>query len=174
MVCITICKSFITGCQYKQTNEETMSFQEKNITVSLANFTLILGFYLIRVFQMIQEGSFNSANVFRLWGIIIALAVVVTIFATILTHIVLAIIHAIRTGEERPDIEDIEDERDQLIDLRGTKVTYLVSSIGAFLSMLTFVMGQPPLVMFTLLIFFGVVAQILGDVLRLYLYRRGL
>jgi hypothetical protein len=39
--------------------------------------------------------------------------------------------------------------------------------------MLTFVLGQPPLVMFTLLIFFGVVAQILGDISRLVLYRRG-
>jgi len=150
-----------------------MSFQQKNITVSLANFTLILGFYLIRVFQMIQGGSFNSANVFRLWGIIIVLAVVVTIFATILTHIVSAIIQAIKTGEQKPDVEDIQDERDQLIDLRGTKLTYLVSSIGAFLSMLTFILGQPPLVMFTLLIFFGVLAQVLGDVLRLVLYRRG-
>jgi len=150
-----------------------MSFQQKNITVSLANFTLILGFYLIRVFQMIQGGNFNSTNVFRLWGIIIALAVVVTIFATILTHIVLAIIHAIRTGEEKSNVEDIEDERDKLIDLRGTKLTYLVASIGSFLSMLTFVFGQPPLVMFTLLIFFGVLAQILGDVLRLVLYRKG-
>jgi len=150
-----------------------MSFQQKNITVSLANFTLILGFYLIRMFQMIQGGSFNSANVFRLWGIIIVLAVVVTIFATILTHIVSTIIQAIKTGEQKPEVEDIQDERDQVIDLRGTKLTYLVSSIGAFLSMLTFVLGQPPLVMFTLLIFFGVLAQILGDVLRLRLYRRG-
>jgi hypothetical protein len=151
-----------------------MSFQEKNITVSLVNFILILGFYSIRVFQMIWGGSFDSTNVFRLWGIVIALAVVVTIFATILTHIVSAIIHAIKTGEEKSNIEDIEDERDQLIDLRGTKVTYFVTSIGGFLSMLTFVLGQPPLVMFTLLIFFGVVAQIIGDGLRLYLYRRGL
>lgn len=150
-----------------------MSFQQKNVTVSLVNFSLILGFFLVRVLQMIQGGGFNSANVFRLWGIIIALAVVVTIFATILTHIVLAIIHAIRTGEEKSNVEDIEDERDKLIDLRGTKVTYLVASIGSFLSMLTFVLGQPPLVMFTLLIFFGVLAQILGDLLRLVLYRRG-
>ena len=150
-----------------------MSFQQKNITVSLANFTLILGFYLIRVIQMIQGGSFNAANVFRLWGIIIVLAVVVTIFATILTHIVSAIIQAIKTGEQKPEVEDIQDERDQLIDLRGTKLTYLVSSIGAFLSMLSFVFGQPPLVMFTLLIFFGVLAQVIGDVLRLVLYRRG-
>jgi len=149
-----------------------MSFQEKNITVSLVNFILILGVYLIRVFQMIQGGSFNSTNVFRLWGIVIVLAILVTIFATILTHIVSGIIQAIKTKEE-PDIEDIADERDRLIDLRGTKITYFVSSIGVFLSMLTFALGQPPLVMFTLLIFFGVVAQIIGDISRLYLYRRG-
>jgi hypothetical protein len=150
-----------------------MSFQQKNITVSLVNFILILGFFLIRLFQMIQDGGFNSTNVFRLWGIVIVCAVVVTIVGTILTHIVSAIIQAIKTGEEDPKIEDFEDERDQLIDLRGTKVTYFVSSIGVFLSMLTFALGQPPLVMFTLLIFFGVVAQIIGDISRLYLYRRG-
>ena len=77
-----------------------MSFQEKNITVSLVNFVLILGFFLIGVFLMIQGGTFNSTNVFRLWGIVIVLAVVVTIFATILTHIVSAIIQAIKTQEE--------------------------------------------------------------------------
>jgi hypothetical protein len=150
-----------------------MSFQEKNVTVSLVNFSLILGFFLIRVYQMTQGGSFNSTNVFRLWGIVIVLAILVTIFATILTHILSAIVQAIKTGEENPKIEDFEDERDRLIDLRGTKLTYLVSSIGVFLSMLTFVLGQPPLVMFTLLIFFGVAAQIVGDISRLYLYRRG-
>lgn len=150
-----------------------MSFQEKNSTVSLVNFVLILGFFLVRLFQMIQGGSFIPANVFRLWGIIIALAIVVTIFATILTHIVSAIIHAMKTGQEQSDVEDIEDERDQLIDLRGTKITYLVYSIGNLLAMLTFVFDQPPLVMFTLLILSGVVAQIIGDISRLYLYRRG-
>jgi len=149
-----------------------MSYQEKNITVSLVNFTLILGFYLIRVLQMIQGGSFNSTNVFRLWGTIIVLAVVVTILATILTHIVSGIIDAIITKQE-PDIKDIQDERDTTIDLRGTKITYFVSSIGGFLSMLTFVLGQSPLVMFTLLVFFGVLAQVIGDISRLYLYRRG-
>jgi hypothetical protein len=150
-----------------------MSFQQRNVTVSLVNFSLILAFLVIRVLLLIAGGSFNSAQVFRLWGIVIVLAVLVTIFATILTHIASAILQAIRTGEQNPKIEDFEDERDQLIDLRGTRVTYLVSSIGAFLSMLTYVLGQPPLVMFTLLIFFGVVAQIGGDIRRLYLYRRG-
>ena len=101
------------------------------------------------------------------------LAIFFTIVATILTHIISAIIQVIKTGEEEPEIEDLADERDKLIDLRGTKATYFVSSIGVFLAMLTFALGQPPLVMFTLLIFFGVVAQIIGDISRLILYRRG-
>lgn len=156
-----------------------MSFQEKNITVSLGSFTLILGIYLIRLFQMLRDGGLDSTSVFRLWGTVIVLAIVFTIFATILTHIVSAImqaiVQAIETGEKEPDIEinDLQDERDKLIDLRGTKVTYFVSSIGVGLAMLTYVLGQPPLVMFTLLIFVGIVAQVIGDISRLVLYRRG-
>jgi hypothetical protein len=145
---------------------------KERITVSFVNFSLILGFYLLRLFQMIQGGTFNAPNVFWLWGIVAVAAVVVTIAATILTHIVSAIIETIKTKEE-PVISDLADERDQLIDLKGTKVTHFVSSIGGLLAMLTFVLGQPPLVMFTLLIFFGVAAQIVGDGTRLYFYRRG-
>ena len=149
-----------------------MSFQEKNIAVSLSTFTVILGFYLIRIFQLVQSESFNSTNVFRLWGIIAILAVIGTILATIFTHIAGGIVHKVRTNED-PHIEDIQDERDQIIDLKGTRVAYTFSSIGVALSMLTFVFGQPPLVMFTLLIFFGVLAQVVADIWRLTLYRRG-
>lgn len=150
-----------------------MSFQEKNITVSLVNFSLILTFFLIRLFQMVQNETLTPDNVFRLWGIIIVLAVIVTILATILTHIVSAIIEAIKTGDDDVQIEDFADERDKLIDLRGTKVTYTIASLGTFAAMLTFVFDQPPLMMFILLIFSGVSAQIVGDGWRLYLYRRG-
>src|SRR5258706_12552176 len=131
-----------------------MSFQEKNITVSLSTFTIILGFYLIRVFQLIQSESFNSTNVFRLWGVIAILAVIGTILATIFTHIAGGIVHKVRTNEE-PHIEDIQDERDQIIGLKGTRVAYAFSSIGVALSMLTFVFVLPTLDMFSLYIFFG-------------------
>jgi hypothetical protein len=150
-----------------------MSFQEKNVTVSLVTFSLILGFFIISVFQMVQAEDFTSPNVFRLWGIVIVLAIAATVLGTILTHIVSAIIEAIKTGEEDPKVEDFEDERDKLVDLKGTKVAYIVSSIGVLLAMLTFVFGQPPLGMFTLIILAGILAQITGDISRLVLYRRG-
>lgn len=149
-----------------------MSFQEKNIAVSLVNFSLILSFYLFRLWQLIQSERFEPNQIFRLWVIIIVAAIVVTIVATILTQIGAGIIEAIKT-KAVPVIEDITDERDKLIDLKGTKTTYTLSSLGTFLAMLTFALGQPPLVMFTLLILVGLLAQIVGDIVRLYFYRRG-
>jgi len=150
-----------------------MTYQEKNITASLVTFTLILGYYLISLLQMVQDGSLTSENVFRLWGIVIVLGIIVTIATTILAHIISAIIQSIKSGGEEPEIDNTEDERDKLIDLGGTKISYIMASIGVFLAMLTFVLGQPPLVMFTALIFFGLVAQIIGDISRLVIYRRG-
>ncbi|KAA0252281.1 MAG: hypothetical protein DPW18_07285 [Chloroflexi bacterium] len=149
-----------------------MSFQEKNIVASLSTFTLILGIYLVRVLQLVQTDSFNNANLFRLWGIIVVLAVAGTILLSILTQIAGGIVHKIRTNED-PHIEDVQDERDQMIELKGTRVAYTFSTIGVALSMLTFVFGQPPLVMFSALIFFGVLAQIVADIWRLNLYRKG-
>ncbi len=148
-----------------------MSFKEKNIVVTLVNFTLILAFFLIRLSQMVQTETFDESGLFSLWGIVIFFAVVVTIVATILTQILSVIMQAIRTGEKEPEIDDLEDERDRFIDLRGTRVTYTISSLGAFVAMLSFVLGQSPLVMFSLLIFFGVLAQVVGDIYRLLLYR---
>jgi hypothetical protein len=101
---------------------------------------------------IIQSGSFDSSSVVRLWVIVIVLSIIVTILGTILTHIVSAIIQAVSTNEE-PKIEDIADERDQLIDLKGTRVAYSAFAIGVLLSMLTFALDRPPLVMFTLIIF---------------------
>lgn len=149
-----------------------MSFQEKNITVSLTTFALILGYYTLRVFQLVQSDSFTPTNIFRLWGLIIVLAVLGTIMATIFTHIAGGIVHRIRTNED-PQIDGLQDERDQLIDLKGTRVAYTLSSLGVALSMLTFVLGQPPLVLFSLLIFFGILAQVIADLWRLNLYRKG-
>jgi hypothetical protein len=150
-----------------------MTYKERTIAVTLVCYSLVLVFFLIRLFQIVLAGGFDSPNVFRLWGTTIALAIIVTILATILTNIGSRIIHAVKT-KEKPSNEDLQDERDRSIDLRGTKVSYFTSLTGIPLSMLTYALGQPPLVMFTMLIFFGIAAQILGDITRLYLYRRGI
>ncbi len=147
-----------------------MSYQERNSAVSLITSLLIFGFYAVNVLRMYQAGGLNSTNVFSLWATVIILSILITIVSTILAQIVLTIVHMIRTREEEPFIAD---ERDELISLKGTRISYGVFSVGVLLSMGTLVINMPPLVMFILLIFAGLTAGIIGDLSRLYLYRRG-
>lgn len=147
-----------------------MSFKQKTTVATTVTFSAILLFVILRVLQMMNGGTFTSENVFRLWIIVIIAGIGATVLVIILTHIVGAVIQSIENGGEEPEIDDTEDERDRLIDLRGTKVTYSVYSLGVFFSMLAFVLGQSALVMFTLLIIFGILAQVLGDITRLCLY----
>ena len=93
-----------------------MSYQEKNITVSLVNFSLILVYFLVRIAQLNLNGNFLPENIFRLWATTIILSIIVTVAGTILTHIASAVIEVIRTGSEEPEINDTEDERDKLIE----------------------------------------------------------
>jgi len=149
-----------------------MSYQEKNITVSLMTSLLILGFFGVNVFQMLQSGGLVPSRVFTLWAIIIVVTILSTILGSILTNILLSIVHAIRTRSEEEE-RFIEDERDRLIGLKGTRFSYITFSIGVLIAMLTFVFGQPPLVMFTLIVFFSIAAEVVGSLSQIYLYRRG-
>ena len=149
-----------------------MTYRETNISVSLTSSLLVMVYYLVNWIQMYHEQGLNSAVIFRLWAIVIVATILLNILGNILTSIVLSIIHAIKTQSNK-EPRFIEDERDKLIELKGTKAAYIAFSIGVFLSMLTFAFGQPPLVMFSLIIFFSILAEITGDVLQLSFYRRG-
>ena len=149
-----------------------MSFSQKNITGTLISFSFILLYYLIRLIALIQNDAFTRSNVVHLWVIVIIATIVVTVTTMILTHVFSAVAVAVKTQQE-PEIDETEDERDNFIDLKGTALTHQVNSIGALLAMLTYAFGKPAVLMFSLLILFGMVAQIAGDAVRLYHYRRG-
>jgi hypothetical protein len=149
-----------------------MTYRETNISVSLGSSLLVMLYYGVNWMQMYQEEGLNSAVVFRLWAIVIVATIVLNILGNILTNIVLSIIHAIKTQSNK-EPRFVEDERDRLIELKGTKAAYITFSIGVLLSMLTFVFGLQPLIMFSLIIFFSILAEITSDILQLVLYRRG-
>lgn len=147
-----------------------MSYQERTNAVSLVSTLLILAFYGINLWQMVQAGSIDSEGIFRLWGTIIILSIVMNVAFTVIAQVAATVISVIETGKEEPTIAD---ERDKLIELKGTRNAYVVFGIGVFLSMGTFVLNMPPLVMFNLLILSGFLSQIAADVSRVYLYRWG-
>lgn len=147
-----------------------MTYQEKTTTVSLMSTLLIFGFYLVNALPLMQSEPMNSTAIFSLWATIIILSIIVNIVSSILTLIVFNVIQMIRTHEEE---SDIMDERDKLIGLKGTRNSYVTFSLGVLVSMVTLVMNMPAVVMFNLLVISGLAAQVVGDVSRLYLYRRG-
>ena len=150
-----------------------MSIRKTSITVSLVSTLLILGYYLLNLIPMFQQGDLISEDVFRLAGIVILASIVLNIAGNILTTIVINIIHAIQTQSDK-EVRLIEDERDKLIGLKGAQVSYVAFSLGVLTAMLTFVFGQPPLVMFSLIIFFSLLAEIFGDLAQFYFYSRGI
>jgi hypothetical protein len=149
-----------------------MSNRQIAISVSLISTLLVLTYYLVRVLPLLQQAEINAGAVFRLWGIVIAASIILNIAGNILANIALNIAHAIKT-KSAEEVRLVDDERDQLIELKGIRVSYLVSSTGVFLSMLGFVLGQPALVMFSLLIFFFLAAEIIGDISQFIYYHRG-
>ncbi len=149
-----------------------MSYQEKNITVELMSFSLIMIYFLIQWIPMYRTEGLNQSKIFSLWITVIAAGILVTIISSILTNIALSIVHAIKT-QGREEERFIEDERDKLIGLKGDRVGYIAFSIGVLISMLSFMLGQPALMMFSLLIFFSLASQIFGSLWQIYLYRRG-
>lgn len=147
-----------------------MTYQEKTTTISLMSTLLIFGFYLVNALPLMQSEPVNSTAIFSLWATIIILSIIVNIVSSILALIVFNVIQMIRTHEEE---SDIMDERDKLIGLKGTRNSYVTFSLGVLVSMVTLVMNMPAVVMFNLLVISGLAAQVVGDVSRLYLYRRG-
>ena len=149
-----------------------MSYQEKSVTVSLVSYLLILGYYLTRILHMFQDGGLVSSQLFGLWAIVIIATILVIILGNILANIVLSIVHAIRTRSNEVE-RYLADERDRLISLKSVRIAYITFSVGVFLSMLIFALGQSALVMFGLIIFFSISAGIVGEISQIYLYRRG-
>lgn len=158
---------------YEENQEkESMAYEEKNITVSLVTHLLIAVYYVVNWLGIYQAGELSPNRLFGLWAIVIAASICSNIVASILTNIFLTIVEAIKAKKyEEPRFTS--DERDELISLKGTRLAYLIFSIGVFISIVVFAFGNPPLMMVSLIIFFGVFAQIAGDLLQIYLYRRG-
>jgi len=148
-----------------------MSYKERNTTVSLVIAILILLYFRVRFAIMLNAGPLVDTQVFRLWVTVIIMAIGANILMSIIASIVYGIIYKIRYPDDEPEFT--EDERDELIDLKGTRVSYIFHSLGVLVAMITFATGRPPLVMFTVIIGSGQVAQIIGDLWRLYRYRRG-
>ncbi|BBI30942.1 hypothetical protein [Cohnella abietis] len=147
-----------------------MSYQEKKSIMSLIGSLLVFGLYSLYVFQKHPFGSVESTDIFSFWGAFILILIPVSIVAKIIITIVFNIIFRITTNEKEPSFSD---ELDKLIELKATKNSHYVFTLGFLLAMGSLVVDMPHSAMFIILILTGLMSEMVGVITQLYLYRKG-
>ncbi|NOU69594.1 hypothetical protein GC096_36865 [Paenibacillus sp. LMG 31461] len=147
-----------------------MSYQEKKHIVSFISTVLIFGLYCWYVFQKVQNTNMDTMETLRFWAAAILILIPVSVVAKIIIAIVFNIIYRITTKEIEPSFSD---ELDKLIDLKATRNSHYVFTIGFLLAMGSLVLDMTPATMFIILIFSGFLSEMAGVFTQLYHYRKG-
>ncbi|PCI64138.1 MAG: hypothetical protein COB37_02975 [Kordiimonadales bacterium] len=150
-----------------------MSHQEKTAAVSLISALIVLIFYNNYSLGIHAEGLLDGPDAAHLVGRSAFIMIGVGIGVTIILNIVFTIVHSVVTQEY--DAEDaITNERDELIELKAMRISF-ISFCFAFMGILGVLAFGELGPYLTILCVIGVLylSSILGDVIKLYHYRRG-
>ena len=134
----------------------------------------IMGGYGIYVFVINREESMAQINEAQFWGKFMLTMIIVTIILKIALYIIFTIVRKMRNMEA--DIEDIDfmDEYDKQIEMKSERRGNHVFVFGLIASMVPIAMGYPLSSMFIILISSGFIGGVLGDVWKIYFYKKGI
>jgi len=139
-----------------------LSFKEKSIWISLITTIIVFGYYFARVFGILNQSTGGTTELIVLYiGVVIFMVILV-----IVSHILLAIIYT-------KEANDLADERDKLIELKATKSSYLILVVGVFGTVGNLLTDKSPIMTANIILLFFVLAEIVGDSIKLYYYRKG-
>ncbi len=150
--------------------EDSMTFQEKQNLVNLGCILLIFIGYCIFLFQMIQSGTLTTTNDLPFWAGVILKLIPIQIGANILVMIVFNIILTIIATDRIPENSD---ELDKLIDMKSTVYGSYVFFIGFLIAMILTAFGLPVWMIFNMFIvsFFGM--EFTWSIVQYRMYHRG-
>jgi Na+/melibiose symporter-like transporter len=135
-----------------------LSFREKSLWLMFATLIASFGFYFLTVLPP------SAADVVPQQVVLFVVAVVLLVIMQVVGHILIAVV------DRRADT----DERDRLIELKGTRNAGYVLATGVFLSLCAALVTDGNFVFTHLLLGFWVLAQLVETGSQLFLYRRGL
>lgn len=164
-----------------------MSYQEKKAITSIFTGILVLAAYCIYAFGQYRSGVVAQGDL-KFWAttmlIFIGIGVAASIVIQIIFHILLSISIAVKKelkGEKTDDkeieksinSEMVEDEMDKLIDLKSTRVGFVIAGIGFVAALVSLVLNYSPAVMINILYISFALGSVLEGFAQLYFYRRG-
>jgi hypothetical protein len=138
-----------------------MSFREKSAWITLIAILFVSAFYFLHAptpFNRVAPG---------LWELhVLALAITLFIGIEVIAYIVLFLRYP-------KDARTPKDEREQLIDLKATRLAAYVFVLGTFLSILTPYHGANGFAVGMYVVFAFAIAEIVNYAARIIYYRRG-
>ncbi len=140
-----------------------LSFREKSIWTSLIVTLLIFGYYYFQAFSIFSNAAIPNES---LMGLFVGV-VVLTIVVQVVLQSVLAIAN-------RKEAASASDERDTLIELKATRLAYFILAGGVWIAGISIFVLPSALITANIILFFFILAEIIGFSTRLFFYRRGI
>jgi len=134
-----------------------LSFQEKSLWLMFVSLAGGFGLYCAMVFPT------DAVNVMPHQVVFFVMVVVMLVIAQIVGHIVIAIV----------DRRSETDERDHLIELKGTRNAAYVLATGVFLALCAALVTKGNFVFMNVMLGFWVLAHLVEIGSQLFMYRRG-
>jgi hypothetical protein len=134
-----------------------MSFQEKSLWLMFIGLVGGFGFYFVRVLPS------STAQFMPYQVVFFVLAVVMLVVTQVVGHIIIALF----------DRSANTDERDRLIELKGTRNGAYVLATGVFLALCVALVTESNFIFTHVLLGFWVLAQLVEIGSQLFFYRWG-
>ena len=148
-----------------------MSLQEKKAIFNIITSLLIVGGFVYYTFGLHAAENLPLQDDVQFWAKFMLTFMVVTIVFKIAIHIIFHIFLAATHKDEEIDFEDEYDKRIEMQSDRNGNYFFIVGFICSFIPV---AMGEPVYWMFIIMLISGMVGGTLGDVWKIYYYRRGL
>lgn len=148
-----------------------MSLQEKKAFFNIISSVLIIGGFIYYTFGIKSDLNLPLQDDVQFWAQFMLTFIVTTIVLKIIVHIFFHIYLTIAHKDE--DVE-FEDEYDKQIEMKSDRNGNYFFILGFICSFIPVAMGEPVYWMFLILLISGFTGGTLGDVWKIYYYRRGL
>ncbi len=148
-----------------------MSYQEKSIAAAMIAVIVLLAIVAPRIAEMYSAGRFEGPEGLVLLGKTGLVFAGIGVAAVIISTILLSIVHAVITGEGKQSF--LIDERDLQIELRGKRVSDIVTGTGFFASMLALTFGVSAVPVFFMIALSFAAGEFVAGLAKLAMYRLG-
>lgn len=149
-----------------------MSQHQKENIISLISLVTVSTVYILYIFQRFLNSTFTPQEELKYWASAILLIIAIRLVLQAVLFVIFKISEVIMSNGKIS--EDVKDERDRIIEIKGDWISNVSFIIGFIFAMLAIVFYNITLsAMFAIIFVAGYIAELVGIFAKIYFYNRG-